>query len=356
MSSKTSLLGTYNKMGVAFKDIITSKEIDLETLNGKTIVLDTYNILYQFLTTIRGRDGTLLMDSKGDVTSHLVGLFSRTTSLMQKGINPIFVFDGKPPKLKQKTHEQRSALKSEAEKKFLEAKEEGNKEDMKKFASRTTRLSKDMVEESKELISYLGLPVVQAPSEGEAQAAHMVKQGKGFAVGSQDFDSLIHGATKLARNLSISGKRKKTSTAAYETIKPEIIDLSDNLNNLGIDQNQLIALAMIIGTDYNPGGIKGIGPKNSLKLVKQHKSDFDSLFKEVKWNDFFDFEWTEVYYLIKKLPTTDNYELKRTDINDEKLKKLLIDKHEFSEQRIANTLEKLKGESMGKQQKSLGDF
>jgi len=343
-------------MGVAFKDLITAKEIDLDFLKNKIIILDAYNILYQFLTTIRGMDGTLLMDSKGNVTSHLVGLFSRTTSLMQKGINPIFVFDGKPPKLKQKTHEKRSALKSKAEKKFLEAKDEGNKEEMKKYASRTSRLSIDMVEESKELISLLGLPLVQAPSEGEAQAAHMVKKGKGFAVGSQDFDSIIHGATKLVRNLSISGKRKKGSAITYETVKPEIIDLSENLNNLGIDQNQLIALAMIIGTDYNPGGIKGTGPKNALKLVKQHKSDFDSLFKEVKWNDYFDFEWTEVYYLIKKLPTTDNYELEWADINNEKIKKLLIDKHDFSEQRVANTLEKLKKESAGKQQRSLGDF
>jgi len=343
-------------MGVAFKDIIIAKEIDLDFLKNKIIILDAYNILYQFLTTIRGIDGTPLMDSKGKVTSHLVGLFSRTTSLIQKGINPIFVFDGKSPKLKQKTHEQRSALKSEAEKKFLEAKGEGNKEEMKKYASRTSRLNKDMVEESKELISLLGLPLVQAPSEGEAQAAHMVKKGEGFAVGSQDFDSIIHGATKLVRNLSISGKRKKGSALAYETIKPEIIDLSENLNNLGIDQNQLIALAMIIGTDYNPGGIKGIGPKNALKLVKLHKSDFDSLFKGVKWKDYFDFEWTEVYYLIKKLPTTDNYELEWTDINNEKIKKLLIDKHDFSEQRVANTLKKLKKESAGKQQRSLGDF
>tara|TARA_Y100000310_G_C20702833_1_gene831562 strand:+ start:3708 stop:4739 length:1032 start_codon:yes stop_codon:yes gene_type:complete len=343
-------------MGVAFKDIITSKEIDLNFLKNKIIILDAYNILYQFLTTIRGADGTLLMDSKGNVTSHLVGLFSRTSNLMQRGLKPVFVFDGKPPKLKQKTHEQRRALKLEAEKKFLEAKDEGKKEDMKKYASRTSRLNEEMVEEAKELISSLGIPIVQAPSEGEAQAAYMVKQNKGFAVGSQDFDSLIHGATKLVRNLSISGKRKRSKSAAYNTIKPEIINLTENLNNLGIDQNQLIALAMMIGTDYNPGGIKGIGPKNALKLVKQHKTDFDSLFKEIKWNDFFDFEWTEVYYLIKKIPTTDNYDLKWNDVDDEGIYNLLVTQHMFSEQRVKNTLERLREESTQKQQKSLGDF
>ena len=342
-------------MGVAFKDLIISKEIDLDYLKNKIIILDAYNILYQFLTTIRGRDGSLLSDSKGNITSHLVGLFSRTSNLMQRGLKLVFVFDGKPPELKQKTHEERKALKIQAEKKYIIAKKKGDEEEMKKYASRTSRLNREMVNEAKELVSLLGLPVVQAPSEGEAQAAHMINKNKGFAVGSQDFDALIHGATKLVRNISISGRRKK-SKVGYETVNPELIDLSENLNNLGIDQDQLIVLAMIIGTDYNPGGIKGIGPKNALKLVKQHKSDFDSLFKETKWNDNFNFPWSEVYYLIKKLPTTDNYKLKWDKINNEKIKEMLVDKYEFSEQRVENTLEKLKKETSKKQQRSLGDF
>ena len=343
-------------MGVAFKDIIIYEEIDLDSLKNKIIILDAYNVLYQFLTTIRGIDGTPLMDSKGNVTSHLVGLFARTTSLMQRGIKPVFVFDGKHPDMKQREQERRNQVKLEAEKKFLEAKKREDREEMKKYASRTTRLNKEMIEESKELISLLGIPIVQAPSEGEAQAAYMVKQNKGFAVGSQDFDSLIHGATKLVRNLSISGKRKRGGTATYDTIKPEIIDLAENLNNLGIDQNQLITLAMIIGTDYNPGGIKGIGPKNALKLVKQHKSDFDSLFKEIKWKDYFDFKWTKVYYLIKKMPTTDKYGLKWENINYEKINNFLVDEHDFSEKRVENTLEKLNNATTEKWQKSLGNF
>jgi len=343
-------------MGVAFKDLIIAKEIDFNFLKNKIIVLDTYNILYQFLTTIRGVDGALLTDSKGNITSHLVGLFSRTANLMQKGVKMIFVFDGKPPELKQKTQEKRKVLKLEARKKYLQAKKIKDEEEMKKYASRTSRLTKEMVEESKELISLLGIPIVQAPSEGEAQAAYMVKENKGFAVASQDFDALVHGAPKLLRNLSISGRRKKGNTAAYETIKPELINLSENLNNLGIDQNQLIALAMIIGTDYNPGGIKGVGPKTALKLVKQYKSDFDALSKKIKWKDHFDFPWTEVYYIIKKIPTTDNYKLEWKNIDNGKLHELLVDKHDFSEQRVENTLEKLRKATTENQQKSLGDF
>jgi len=342
-------------VGVAFKDLIISKEITLDYLENKILILDGYNVLYQFLTTIRSRDGTLFTDSNGNVTSHLMGLFSRTSKLIQKKIKLVFVFDGKPPELKRKTTEQRKSLKLEAERKYNEAKKREDEEDMKKYAARTSRLTRDMVDEAKKLITLMGLPVVQAPSEGEAQASHMVRKNDGFAVGSQDFDSLIHGADKLVRNLSISGRRKRNN-AVYDTVKPELIDLSDNLNNLGIDQNQLITLAMIVGTDYNPGGIKGIGPKNALKLVKQFKTNFDTLFKHVKWNDFFDFSWEEVYYLIKKMPVTDEYDLKWKNIDSDSISKLLIEEHDFSKDRVKSTLEKLDKETTKKQQKSLSDF
>ena len=343
-------------MGVALKDILVIRNIELDFLENKILFLDAYNILYQFLTTIRGMDGSLLTDSKGNVTSHLVGLLSRVTNLMERNIKLVFVFDGKPPELKQKTSEIRHLSKIEAEKKFLEAKEHDDKEAMKKYASRTTRLTKEIVDEAKEMISLLGIPVIQAPSEGEAQAAYMVSKGDGFAVGSQDFDSLINGATKLVRNLSITGKRKKGRVIGYGIVKPEIIDLAENLNNLGMDRNQLIVLAMIIGTDYNPGGIKGIGPKNAIKFVKKHKTDFSALFDELKWKDYFDFSWEEVYNQIKNMPVTDDYNLKWSNPDKEKLLQLLVHDHDFSEERVLKTLEKLSKENPNKQQKSLADF
>jgi len=343
-------------MGVAFKELIKTQEIDINFLKDKVVLLDAYNVLYQFLTTIRGRDGALLTDSNGKITSHIVGLFSRTTSLMQKGLKMAFVFDGKPPDLKKSMLDQRKSIKIEAEKKFMEAKKKEDIDEMRKYSARTTRLTKDLVDESKKLISLLGLPIVQAPSEGEAQAAHMVRNNDGFAVGSQDFDSLIHGATKLVRNLSISGKRKKGNTSAYVTVKPELIDLSENLNYLGIDQNQLIALAMIIGTDYNPGGIKGIGPKNAIKLVTKHKTNFDALFKEAKWDSFFEYPWTEVYYLIKKMPVTDQYNLEWENINKDMLCSFLVDERDFSRERVESTLGKLDIKNSERQQKSLADF
>jgi len=343
-------------MGVAITELLSGKEIEIDNLRGKTIAVDGPLFLYQFLTTIRSRDGSLLTNSKGDITSHLVGLFSRTINLMQKGINLIFVFDGKHPDLKRRVHEQRNNLKLKADKKYLEAKGKEDKDEMRKYAARTSRLSRDMIDESKKLISYLGLPVVEAPSEGEAQAAYMVKEGKAYAVASQDADSLMFGAPKLLKNLSITGRRKKGKAMGNYTINPEIIELSYNLNNLGIDQDQLIILSMIIGTDYNPGGIKGLGPKNALKLVKKYKSDFETLFNEVKWNDQFDYPWTEVYYLIKQIPTTNKYELEWRNIDHDKLYHFLVDKYEFSEERVINNLKNIENQLSRNQQKSLGDF
>lgn len=341
-------------MGIAFKDIIPRKEIEIKTLKGKTLIIDTFNLLYQFLSSIRARDGSLLMDSKGNITSHLIGLFSRTTNLIKYDLKLVFVFDGEPPSLKQKERERRKQIKILAQKEYEKAKAKEDLDLMKKYAARTTVLSPEMVEDAKKLIQYLGLPIVQAPSEGEAQAVYIAKKEKGLVV-SQDYDSLLYGTPQLIRNLSILGKRKQTNKLSYTTVKPEIIDLDDVLNSLTIDLDQLIAMAMLIGTDYNPGGIKGIGPKNALTLVKKHKKDFDSLFKEVKWNEFFDFEWTKVYELFKKMPVTDDYELKWKSINTKELKEFLL-KHDFSEERIDSTLEKLKKKEDSKKQKSLFEF
>ncbi len=310
-------------MGTQIKCLLKSNEISLNDLNNKTLVIDSYNLLYQFLTTIRSRDGSLLMDSKGNITSHLVGLFSRTTKLMQNNIKLIFVFDGEPPKLKEIERHRRKEIKIHAEKKYEKAVEEENIEEMKKYASRTTRLTEDIIKESKKLISALGLPIIQAPSEGEAQAAYIVKNKDADYCVSQDFDSLLFGSPRLVRNLSLIGKRKK-SGLSYTTVNPELIDLSENLNNLGIDQNQLIALAMLVGTDYNIGGIKGIGPKNALKFVKKYGSDFDGLFKDVKWNEFFDYPWKEVYDLFKNIPIEKEYLIEWKESNKEEVIDLLV--------------------------------
>lgn len=343
-------------MGVAITELLVKKEVDIDSLVGKILVVDAPMWMYQFLSSIRQPDGSLLSDSKGNITSHLIGLSYRIPKLMEKGMKLAFCFDGKVPKLKEKERERRKELKIEAEKKYEEAAKKKDLVEMRKYAARTTRLTKDMIEEAKKLLDSFGVPTIGSPSEAEAQAAYIVKNKDAFAVATNDADVLMFSAPKLVRNLNIVGKRKKTSKLVYETVKPEIVDLTENLNNLGIDNDQLIALSMLVGTDYAVGGCKGIGPKNALKLVKKHKSDLDALFKEAKWDKNFKFPWTDVFYLIKKMPVTDKYKLKWKGIDKDKILKILVDKHDFSEERVNNTLKKLIEEKEKKKQKGLTDF
>ena len=273
-------------MGVALTELLIREEIDLNFLSNTTIVVDTSMWLYQFLSSIRQRDGSLLMDSKGNVTSHLMGLLSRVSSLSQNRIKLAFVFDGEPPPLKLITLERRKQIKIHAEKKFEIAKEREDIESMKKYAARTSRITPEMIGEAKRLVEAFGLPVVEAPSEAEAQASLIVKNGDAYALATNDADALLFESPIIIRNLSMAGRKKMTNKLSYETIMPDLIDLKKNLQNLGINGDQLIALAMLIGTDYNVGGIKGIGPKTALKMVKTHGTNFQLLFKEVRWDDF----------------------------------------------------------------------
>jgi flap endonuclease-1 len=275
---------------------------------------------------------------------------------MSYGIRLAFVFDGKPPQLKFGEIERRVALKQEALKKFEAAEKEENLEEMRKYAARTSRLTKDMVEEAKELISALGCPVVQAPSEGEAQAAFMVAKGGAYAVVSEDYDSLLFGCPRVIKNLTITARKKQKSKLAYDTIKPTMISLQDNLKELGISQDQLIVLAILVGTDFNPGGIKGIGQKKALKLVKEHGTDFNRLFAGLNKDNELGFDWEEVFHVIKDMPTTEDYWLVWKGINRDKVKEILVDKHDFSAERVEATISKLQEDRKTREQKGLSEF
>ena len=341
-------------MGTKLRDIVEKKDISFKDLSGKKVVVDSFNILYQFLSSIRQKDGTPLMDSKGKVTSHLSGLFFRTAKMLEFDIKPIFVFDGKAPELKKKEKERRAELKEAAKKQYEIAKEREDMESMKKFAARTSVLSFEMINESKELLEAMGLPVIQAPSEGEAQAAHIVNRGDAFAEVSQDYDCLLYGVKRVVQNLTVSEKRKKPGTLSYVTVVPQIIELEENLKKLGINQEQLMILGILVGTDYNIGGIKGIGPKNALKLVKEYKNNYEKLFEDAKWSEYFDTEWKDIFNVIKRMPVTDDYKIEFKAIDVDKIKEILVERHEFSEERIDSALAKLKQRVKEKEQKGLG--
>ncbi len=344
-------------MGLNFKDLVVKEEISLGDLKGKVLAVDSMNMLYQFLTTIRSSDGSVLTDKQGRVTSHLIGLFSRTTALMEAGIRLVFVFDGKAPEIKKKTWEKRTKVKTEASLKLKEAEAAGDVAGMHKFAARTALLTKEMIEDAKKIIRALGLPIVQAPSEGEAQTAYLVKQGDAYASISQDYDNLIFGCPLLVRNLSIAGKKKKAGKFAYQTVKPELISLRKVLANLKLNLDQLIILAILVGTDYNPGGIKGVGPKTALKLVKEHGNNLSSLFKAVKWEEHYpELSWQELFEIITEIPVSKDYRLEWKNIDEKELVWLLVKEYDFSEERVNSKLEKLKEVNREMSQKGLGSY
>src|SRR3989338_4707525 len=326
-------------MGVKLKDLAVSKQITLDELHGKILAVDAFNTIYQFLTTIVQRDGKPLVNHDGHVTSHLNGLFYRCTKFMEHGLKLVFVFDCKPPALKSHEIARRVELKMDAAQKHKEAEEKGDIEGMKKYAVRTARLTTEMIEESKQLLALLGIPIIQAPSEGEAQAAYMTKQGDAYAVVSQDFDSLLFGCTRVVRNLSIEGKRKKASKMQYTRVEPEIISLADVLNTHGIDHDKLIVLGLLVGTDYNFGGIPGIGPAKALKLV-QGTNNIAEIFQKVEWNKHCSVDWKEILTLFKEMPVEKNYKLEWKKPDVKKLRTMLIEKHDFSEERVDIKLKK----------------
>ena len=267
----------------------------------------------------------------------------------------IFCFDGEVPELKAKERERRKELKIDAQKKFDKAAKKEDLDAMKKYAARTTRLTSEMIEDAKEIINALGQCIVDAPSEGEAQASYIVKKGDADFVLSQDADCFMFQAPKMVKNLTISGKRKKPGAHAYDEVQPEVISLSAVLKELELSQDQLIILGILVGTDYNIGGIKGIGPKKALKLIKEHGNNFETVFKEAKWDEHFDFGWKDVFNLIKNMKVTDNYHLKWKPLDKEKVIKLLVEEHDFSRERVEKALERLE-ESTDRSQKGLGDF
>ena len=330
-------------MGVNLRELIPGearREVELRQLRGKTIALDAYNMLYQFLTAIRQPDGTPLMDRKGRVTSHLSGLFYRTINMAEEGVKPVYVFDGPPPDLKRKELEEREKRRSKAEAEYRRAVEAGMKEEARKYAVQAARLTRDMAEEAKRLLEAMGIPWIQAPSDGEAQAAYMSRKGSVWAAGSQDYDSLLFGARRLVRNLAITGRRKLPGRDVYVEVKPEVIELDRLLKALGITREQLIVIGIILGTDYNPGGVKGYGPKTALKLVKTIREP-ERILATIRLHDQ-DIDPFKVYRYFLEPPVTDDYKIEYREPDEDAIRRILVEEHDFNPERVSRALERLK--------------
>lgn len=323
-------------MGVNISDIIVRKKAEISDFEGKWIAIDTYNTLYQFLSIIRQPDGTPLMDSEGRVTSHLTGLLFRLANFLDAGIKPVFVFDGKPPELKSDTLKERRKVKEKAQKDWEEALAEGDMERARIKAQSTSILTPEMVDTTKKLLDYFGVPHVLAPADGEAQASYMARKQDVWATASQDYDSLLFGTPLLIRNMTVSGKRKMPKRREYITVVPEIVDLEKTLSEIGLSREQMVDLAILVGTDFNPG-VKGIGAKTAKKLIVKHGT-LENVMKEKG----IEIEYYEVVREIFLSPdVSDDYIIEMGRFENDKIMELLVEEYGFSENRVNSALKKV---------------
>ncbi len=322
-------------MGVNLSDLVEPKTVELSDLRGKKVAVDTYNIAYQFMSAIRQADGFPLCDNKGRTTSHLSGLLYRTANLVEAGIEPIFVFDGKPHRLKAATLEERKERRDKAQEEWKAAIERGDMKTAYTKAQQTSRMTPEVRESAKELIGYMGFPMVLAPSDGEQQAAYMCNKKDVYAAASQDFDSLLFGTPLLLRNLTLTGRRKVPGKDIYKEIKTETIDSNEFLEHLGITRNQLVDMCMLIGTDFNQG-IKGIGPKKALKLIRDN-GDLETVMHKIGETIP---EYEEIRDIFLNYSGTDEYETKYKPIDRQAVVDMLTD-YDFDANRVNSALDRI---------------
>jgi len=341
-------------MGVDLGDLFPKTPITFQDLSGRIIAIDAHNVLHQFLAIIRQRDGTPLKDANGNITSHLSGLFFRTSNLVEAGIRPIYVYDGQPHPLKARTIQERRKRKEQAEKDYQTALAAGDLVTAKSKASQTSRLTDDMITESKELLLALGIPTVQAPGEGEAQASHIVQQNKAYAVGSQDFDCLLFGTPLLARNLTSSERRRLPGKQAFVKVVPELLRLDQGLKQNDITREQLVDIAILLGTDFNDG-VKGYGPKKSLTAIKEHGS-LEHLLENNTDLSLPQTEIDSIRSIFLQPNVTDDYTVRWTPPDTDKVMQILSEEHQFTPTRITPALEKFQKAEYLLKQKNLFDF
>jgi flap endonuclease-1 len=326
-------------MGLDLKGLLTSREkIKLESFTSKVIAVDAYNTIYQFLSIIRGPDGSLLSDSKGRVTSHLSGLFYRNVNFLSLGIKPIYIFDGKPPSLKAAEIEKRKQTKKEATIKYEKAVADRNFEDMRKYAQQTTIMQDGMVDDAKQLLDLFGIPHIQAPSEGEATAAHLTKTDIAYAAASQDYDSILFGAKRLVRNFTNSGRRKLPNRNTYIDVEPEMIDTAKVLQDLDVTKEQLVDIGILIGTDFNPDGFERVGPKTALKYIKEYGrlEDVPQIQEQLAQIDY-----KQIRRIFLEPKVADVSEIKFGTVNYSEIVRYLSSERDFSKERLESSLGKL---------------
>jgi flap endonuclease-1 len=318
--------------------ILKREQTTLKALRGTSFAIDASIEIHQFLALVRKRDGTLFTDPQGRVTSHLIGLFTRTSRLIAEfSMKPVFVFDGRPNPLKRRTLEMRREATKKAEIEYSEA---VSKKDHAKAWSKavmTGRLTGSLLSDAKRLLTLMGIPWLEALEDAEAQASFMAARGDVWAVGSKDYDCLLYGAPVLARYLTLTGREWLPAQRRSRQLFPELIKLSDNLALLGISREQLVDLGILVGNDFNQG-VKGIGPKKALKLVHEYVS-IERMPQEIRSKLTEDLNSVRQIFL--KPRVLEKYTLRRSPPDRDGLVQFLSGERGFNRERVERFAERL---------------
>jgi len=325
------------------------KECEIKNYFGRKVAIDASMSLYQFLIAVRA-DGNMLTDDDGETTSHLVGMFYRTIRMVENGIKPVYVFDGKPPELKSGELEKRKELREKAEADLKKAEEAGVAEDVEKFNKRLVRVTSKHNEEAKKLLKLMGIPYVEAPGEAEASCAALVKAGKVFATASEDMDSLTFGSSVVLRHLTSSEAKK---------LPIKELNLSKLLAELELSMEQFIDLCILCGCDYTDS-IKGVGYKRAMELIKKY-GDIETILKNLDSNKYpapEDWLYVEARRLFKEPDVVDaeKLELKWAEPDEEALVTFMCKEKNFSEDRIRSSSKRLAKARGGQTQMRMDSF
>lgn len=316
------------------------KQQETKAFFGRKVAIDASMCIYQLLVAVRtGVDN--LTNDEGMVTSHLSGLFYRSIRLIELGIKPIYVFDGKPPPMKAGELAKRAEAKKAAEEAAKKAEEEGNLEMAEKFSRRVNRITPEMMDACKRLVRAMGIPVVESPCEAEAQCAELVKHGLAYATASEDMDSLTFGTNRLVRQLW-SGV---SSSAQKKGQKPTEFTLDVALEDLELDMDKFVDLCILCGCDY-VDGIKGVGVVKALSLIRQY-GDLEEIVKELRFStkyevpDPYPVERLREMFFKPEITPAKDVTLKWGKPDEPALKKLMVEENQFDETKIENGIKRL---------------
>jgi len=326
------------------------RENEIKNYFGRKVAIDASMSLYQFLIAVRQDGGAMLTTETGDTTSHLMGMFYRTIRMVDNGIKPVYVFDGKPPTMKAGELEKRKEKRDEAQAALEKAKEEGNVEEIDKQNRRLVKVTTEHVNDVKILLKHMGIPYVEAPCEAEAQCAELVKGGKVYAAGTEDMDALTFGTTVLLRHLTFSEARKMPIKEFH---------LANVLEGMDLNQEQFVDLCILLGCDY-VDKIKGVGPKKAIELVKKHKNIetiLDNIDKS-KYPPPENWLFTEArrLFVTPEVTSASEIELKWEKPDEEALVAYMCGEKGFAEDRIRNGCKKLDKARGGATQGRLDSF